>query len=461
MAFDRSLLSGVALAWAALAWPAVGWPQAVRPLVPLLRAVPDSVAAPASDLDSLVALALARNPQTRAAVARAGAADARIGPAGARPDPMLMAGIVAFPYRQPGFSDDFTMNVVRLTQTFPYPGKLSLATRAAEDDAAAAGAALEQTRLDVVRDVKTAYYELAYVSRARAIVARSSGLLAGLAKAAEGRYEVGTASQADVLRARVAAARLGDQAAMLTAQERTALARLNALLDQPSDTPVSADMPPALTRLAGPDSAADVRFASAALGAAPGDSPLLGVDSLVALALTHSPLLRARERQISAQERRLALAEKAHLPDFDISLEYDQRPRFPDYLSFFVSIPLRLQRGRKQGQQAVEAGAELTALQAERAADVNRVRERIASLTANAERARTELALSRKGILPQARGLVASATASYEVGRLDLPVVLDAQAELFNEETAYARALMDFATALAELESVVGAEVVR
>jgi outer membrane protein TolC len=354
------------------------------------------------------------------------------------------------------------MNTVRLTQTFPFPGKLSLAERAAQEDESAASAAVGQMKLDAVRDVKTAYYELAFVRLAQAITARSGTVIEGLISVAQARYAVGTAIQADVLRARVDAARLGEEAAMLDAEERDVLARLNAVLDRPSDTPVgSAVIPPRLVRLAGADSAAPVRFTSSALGAPPVGSPLLPVDSLQALAVAQSPMLRAHKARIAGQERRVALAEKAHLPDFDVSLEYDERPNFPNYVSAFVSIPLRLQRGRKQDQDVVGARAELAALHAEHAAEVNALRQSVASLASDAERARTQVALSLKAVLPQARASLESATASYQVGRVDFTAVSDAQTILFTYETAYARAVADFATTLAQLESVVGTEVVR
>lgn len=420
---------------------------------------PDSGAA---TLDSLVALARAANPVVRAAASRVVEARATIGPAGARPDPMLMAGVLDFPYGKPGFSDNFTMNMLRVTQTFPYPGKLSLATRAAEDDAAAAHATLAQQRLDVERDVRDAYYELAFVRRARDIVQHNADVLDGLSRITEARYSAGTSTQTDVLRARVEIARLGDEAASLAAQERSALASLNAMLDRPSATPVAvAVIPQAIAHIAVADSGSHVHFSSAALGAAASESPLLPIDSLQALAIAHSPMLQAHEARISAQERRLDLARKAHLPDFDISLEYDQRPQFRDYVSFFVSVPLRLQKRRKQDQEVVGAGAELSALEAEHATEMNLIRQEVATRVSDVERERTRLALSLKAILPQAHAALESATASYQVGRVDFASLVDAQASVFNYETAYWRSLTDFAKAVAELQRIVGTEVLR
>jgi len=422
----------------------------------------DSALASSVSLDSLIAIALAANPGLHAASARVEAARAQIGPAGARPDPMLMAGILNFPYGKPGFSDNFTMNTVRLTQTFPYPGKLSLAEEAARADQAAAVSESEQARLDVTRDVKAAYYELSFVRRAMDIVQRNEAVLGGLINVSQARYVVGTAAQADVLRARVEAAHLGDEAASLAAEERAALARLNAVLERPSDAPVDSPAIPArIARLAVEDSAVHVHFTSATLGASASNSPLLPRDSLQVLAVRNSPMLRAHEARIAAQERRLALAEKAHLPDFDVSLEYDERPHFRDYVSFFVSVPLRLQRGRKQDQEVLGARAELSALHAEHTAEVDALGKDVTTLASDVERERTELALSLKAVLPQARATLESAEDSYQVGRDDFPAVMDAQASVFNYETAYFRALADFATSLAELERVVGTEVLR
>lgn len=425
-------------------------------------AVPRSARAQQTTLDSLVALSRTSNPGMRAAAARVVAAHAAIGPAGARPDPMLMAGLQDFPYGKPGFSDNFTMNMLRVTQTFPYAGKLSLATHAAEEEEAAARAELDQKRLDVERDVRDAYYELAFVRHAREIVRNNEQVLTGLSRITEARYTVGTGTQADVLRARVEIARLGDDAAALAAQEHSALARLNAAIDRPSNTPVgSATIPESIARLAIADSASHVHFSSAALGAAVSDSPLLSMDSLTALAIAHSPMLRAHEARISVQNQRLELAGKAHLPDFDISLEYDQRPRFRDYVSFFVSVPLRLQRKRKQDEEVIGARAELGALEAEHDSEIDAIRQEIAERVSDVERERTRLALSLKAILPQAHATLESATASYQVGRMDFASLVDAQAAVFNYETAYWRSLTDFAKALAELQRVVGAEVLR
>ncbi|HEU0302817.1 MAG TPA: TolC family protein, partial [Longimicrobium sp.] len=174
------------------------------------RAQEPSAAHPVSAPDTLVARALAAHPRLRAAQARLDAARGRVAPAGARPDPMLMAGIQNLPVSRPGFSaDEMTMKMVGVSQTFPYPGKLPLARAVAEREADAAAAELEAARLEVRREVLDAWYELAFIDRALEIVERNRSTLAALVAATEVRYGAGTGSQQEVLRARLEATRLG------------------------------------------------------------------------------------------------------------------------------------------------------------------------------------------------------------------------------------------------------------
>ena len=413
-------------------------------------------------LDSLIARALSASPAVHAAAAQVKAASARLGPAGARPDPMLMAGIQNLPVSEPGFSDVMTMKMIGVEQAFPFPGKLSLRTRAASDEVAAAGAALDGVRLDVALKVKRSYYDLAFADQALLIVRLNQAVLANLLAVSEARFEAGTGSQADVLRARTEVANLGEAASTLHEGRRSALAQLNAILDRPSETAVESPVVPAsVVRAAVADSAAQIHFASDALGARAAGSPLLALDSLETLAATGSPLIHEHVARIAAQRARVQLAQKAHLPDVSFSLSYGQRQGFTDMVSAIVSIPIPLQKGRKQDAEVAEAVAELAVLEGEHHQMVNTLNAEVAKEVSELERSRTRLALSKRAILPQTQATLASAMASYQVGQLDFSAVMDAQASVFNAELAYYRALTDFAKGLAELERTVAAGVLR
>lgn len=419
---------------------------------------------------ALVARAQQVNPAIAAARERVSAARARIGPAGLLPDPMLMLGLQNLPLGSmraasapavgSGGADPMTMKMIGVQQAIPYPGKLAIGRRAAERGVEAAEATLLATEWQVTSDVRAAYYELAFVDRALDLVAHNHRVLSDLVAVTEMRYGVGTAQQQDVLRARVEATRLAESTVALTERRRAALARLNGLLDRPVETPVSSPvLPTRVARAAVADSASRIQFVSAELGARAGGSPLPPLAQLQERAAAHAPAIREQDALIAAQRERLLLAQREYLPDFAVTIQYGQRNRYPDMLTAMVGIPIPVQKRKRQDQLVVEARAELAAREAERHARRNDIRADVARLSSELERQRAQLALYVKAIIPQGRASLASAAASYQVGRVEFLTVLENQAMLFNYETEYFRTLTDFATTLAQLERLVGEEI--
>lgn len=394
--------------------------------------------------DSLVARALAANPKVHAAEARLSSARSRIDPAGARPDPMLMAGIQNVPLSRQAAAhgaasgpDPMTMIMIGVGQTIPYPGKLSRRSNVARAQAVSAEARLAGAGREIRREVLDAYYDLVAARALFAIVERQLYLASSVIPASEARYLAGSSAQADVLRARVEAALLVRERNAAIEEERDALARLNATLDQPSATPVVTD---SLVQALG------------LVAAVP------SLDSLQAQALRTNPLLLERRASIAAQAAQAELASREHLPDLDVSLQYGQRDSRPDMITALVSVPIPVQRGRKQGATARAARFDVAVAEAELRAEENVVRADIARAVAAIERHRANLALLERAILPQSRASFASASATYQSGRAELLGVLDALQALFATETMYVRTLADVAKALADLEALVGEE---
>lgn len=447
----------------ALAWP-LGAATGQAPLAASAAAGPDTAAPQdraGAELEALVAHAMSVHPAIHAASDRVEAARAAISPAGALPDPMLGVGVTNVPV---GGSEDpmtTTMAMVGVGQLFPFPGKLDLRRRAAEAELAAADARLEAARWEVEQEVKAAYFELAYLDQALEVVRNNETLLANFIRVTESRYGVGTGGQQDILKARVEAARLAEEAVALTEQRGAALARLNAALNRPSETPVERPrVPTRIARAAVAEDPGEIRFASASLGARAMGSPLPPLTELQETAVRESPLIRAHEATIAAQAARLEYLGKAHLPDFNVSVQYGQGSD-GGVASAMVSVPIPVRRGQVQDAHVKEAQAQLSALQAEHHAKANELRAKVAAAYTALERDRAQLALFAKSIIPQGRASLESATAGFQVGRNDFLTLLDNQTTLFNYETAYFRSLTGFAQGLAELERTVGKEILR
>lgn len=425
------------------------------------------------DLEDLLRLAIAVNPTLSASRSRVVAARARVGPATAWPDPMLMAGIQNLPIGKMGSGashapapeipgDNMTMKMVGVEQMIPYPGRSSLRRRIAERETDAAIAGVEMAALEIARDVKRIYFELAYIDQALEIVNRSQAVLANIVRVAEAQYTSGASGQQDVLKTRVEAARLGETASALLEQRRAAVAELNALLDRETATPIGgAKIPDRITEAAIDRDPTQIRFVTQTLGSRAANSPFPSLEALQDAAVRGNPAIKEREAMIAAQSARVELARKASRPDIDLSVQYGQRDQRPDMISAVVSIPLPVHKRSRQDQELAEARSELAAMQSDLRATANKVRSEVARMVSDLERNRTQLALYTKAILPQGQAAVTSSLASYQAGKTDLLAVLDNQSTLFAYETAYYRALADFARTLADLEQTVGGEVLR
>ena len=426
-----------------------------------------------SSLESLLARADSANPSLHAARDRVKAASARVRPAAAWADPMLMAGIENLPLgamNEPSMGsagpsvpgEPMTMKMIGVSQTVPYPGKLGLRRRAAEREVDAARASADASGLAIARDVRTAFFELAYIDSALAIVERNRAVLADVIQVTEAHYASGTGGQQDVLKARVEAARLGETASSLLEERRATSAELNATLNRDDTTSISfAAVPDRIARAAIAADPNRVRFAAQTLGARALDSPFPPLAELQDLAVRQNPTLRESEANIAAQAARVELARKGSKPDFDVSLRYGQRNQRPDMITAEVSIPLPIHKRARQDQELEAARAELSAMESDRRARINSVRSQVARLVSQLERGRTQLAIYTKAILPQGGAAATAALASYQSGKADLLTALDNQNTLFTYEIEYYRSLSDFAKNLAELERIVGSEILR
>jgi cobalt-zinc-cadmium efflux system outer membrane protein len=482
---SRSASCALAIALCAVGTPTVSQAEMSGARAPASDSITPSITARAVSLDSLIRLARTISPEIRAARAREVAAHLRIAPAGARPDPTLMAGVQNLPLASPSFrSEEMTMKMIGIAQSFPASGKLARRTRAARAEADAAQAEITMAALDVEREVKDAYYDVVEATDLLAITSRGQSLLTRLLPAAEAQYVSGSGVQADLVKARLEATRLAVDGAQLAEDRRSAIARLRAALFvdadgragprrnsdpysptmlSPSDGAIDGEFswPNRVLRAALGDTTAMPRFTAATLDARVTDSPVPSVDSMFAMAVRANAGLRAHEAMIGAAAARAENAARATRPDIDVALQYGQREGRSDMITATVSIPLPLQHHGNQDAEAAATRADVDALEAEHGAQLAALRRDIARLASALERDRTQLAIYRAALIPQARAGVSSLTTSYGAGRASLSSVTDGQMTSLTYESQFVHTLADFAKSLAELEQLIGVEVVQ
>ena len=375
------------------------------------------------------------NPRLEAARQMAIAADARIKPARTLADPQLQFGLMNRNLPGFGLQNPLGMNEVQVMQMVPVAGQLGLSGRIAEAQAGVAGARAADLRWELRARTAMAFYELYQVDRSIEVAAATQGLLRDIGTTARTMYSVGQGRQADILRAQVEVDRMTEEIARMRAMRDAAAARLNALLNRPSDTPVPSPVLP--------------RF----------PNELAGLDSLERLALAGRPMLAAGALEVEAAVAAQRRTRREIWPDLQLGIRYGQRPmdggteRMASVMAGF-SVPIWA--GRRQLQMRRETEAMRRGAEAELAAMRAETRGRVGELTAAWRRSRKLRALYASTILPQAEATVASTLAGYRVGEVDLPMLVEAQMTVnrYRQQTFLLEA--EEGTTLAELEMLLG-----
>ena len=377
-------------------------------------------------VNQLVELALARNPEIKSMERNFDMMRERIPQAKALPDPMLEVGYVGNLWPIPPFDvqkgDPSSARMLSFSQEIPFPGKLSLKGKMATAAAESEWWAYEQTRLNVVAEVKDAYFELYYLTKAIETVTKNKDLLEKFAKIAEARYAVGRGIQQDVLKAQVEVSKLIDQLTVLEQRKQTAVAKINSLLYRDTEWP-----------LGKPE---DVKLQPV--------TQTLG--ELNELALAYYPSLKAQRRKIDREQYGVELAEKGKYPDFNVKLSYQNRPGMPDMYGLSVGVTVPLYFGQKQRPAIAEAAASKAAEQKrlENLATLLpfRVKDRHVATT-TAERLAK---LYGTTIIPQSTLSLESAIAGYEVGTVDFLTLMDNLVTLLNYQLSYYEQVSNVAT---------------
>ncbi len=376
-----------------------------------------------------------RSPRLEAARQMAFAARARIDPARTLPDPQFQLGLMNRNLPGFGLQDPLGMNQLQLMQMLPIAGQLGLAGRVATAQAGAAAARASDLSWELRARAAMAFYELYQIDRSIEVAVETQGLLRDIGTTARTMYSVGQGRQADVLRAQIEIDRMTEEIARMQAMRGAAAARLNALLDRPSDTPVPS---PVLPRL---------------------PPNLAAADSLERLALAGRPMLAAGALEVEAAIAAERRARREIWPDLQLGAIYGQRPMeigTDRMLSLMVGFSVPIWAGRRQLKMRQETEAMRLGALAELGAMRAETRGRLGELLATLQQSRDLRTLYQGTILPQALATVTSTFSAYRVGEVDLPMLLDAQMTVNRYRQQIFQLEAEEGAALAELEMLLG-----
>lgn len=397
---------------------------------------PVAVRAESSGPDAIARQVLADNPQIQSARLQWEAMKARPDIVGSLPDPVLGYGYFFAPVETRVGAQN---QKVGLSQKIPFPGKLALASREAKQEAKQVFWQYQTLVRELILQAKRAYYDLYRIDRSTALIREQIELYEQTAESAQVRYEAGKARQQDVLKAQLAGTELEGRLLDLKQQRAGVLARLNALRNQPDDTPFA-------TR-----SAVD-------------PAALPDLQRSLALAETYRQELKAADVAIEKGETALKLARRQRLPDFTFSVDYTQVNRSvfsnpPDngqdavMASISVNLPIW---GKKLRAQEELAARNLAASQAARNGVRNNLVADVRQAWFEVLGAQEQLTLYRENLIPQARQTYDASLVGFEAGEVTFLDLNDSARALLAIELGLVMTETNRAKALALLERAVG-----
>ncbi len=348
--------------------------------------------------------ALARNPSLSAMREAWREVEARADQAGALEDPML-DGMLA--PRSLGSGSVDPAYRVGLTQQFPIFGQRGLRRRAARSEAKVAAYDFETARLDLLRDVREAYFDYYRVCRSQETNRELLQLMVESRRVALAKYSAGTVGQTDPLQAETELAMLEHDGVVLGQQRRMILARLRALLH--------------LTQ-------------STALPEPPRDLPMpefpYTEEWLRARMQPTWPELAAADASIKARQANLTLARRERLPGLGFGVAYDRFWSETELRATVgVSLNLPLYFGRLASRER-EAQAALSKAEAERLAVRDRIEQRIEEASASLGLNLHDVEIMRDAVVPASERSLKAIRAAYEANRSDFLTLLNATRDL-------------------------------
>jgi outer membrane protein, heavy metal efflux system len=387
-------------------------------------------------LKGAVAAALEKNPTIKTARAKWESARQRIPQAAAWDDPKLTVNSLLGRFvdiSRNGFVDQ----AVTVEQMIPLSGKNRSKERITAAEAVAGFEDFRRQQLDVVSKTKASFFRLANVYLLLDLNEQQEAALSQTLDATKAKFEVGTQSQADYLTAQVERQKIIETRRDLEEKLSDEQSKLKVLMNQDPFSPLGR---PVLN------------------GALPHD---FSSERLRRLTLANRPEVRQAQSMVIGASAKVELAKREWIPDPSVSLQaqhYNAGRQAISEINAGVSIDLPWFNSKKYRAGEREAQSDLlaaqTSLEGAQTEALGMLRDQLQKI----QTMHHHIELYQDQLLPSARQTVSSYQADYETNKTTLIQVLTSENNLRELENMYNQDLTDYRVAIAELESLVGAD---
>jgi cobalt-zinc-cadmium efflux system outer membrane protein len=386
--------------------------------------------APALTLKQCVEISLARNPLWLSAEEDYQASLARVRQAREFPQPSLAFDSdlqpKLFNFRDSGES------YFGISQTLEFPGRRSLRGRIAASESREVLADKDLLRLDIVFQVKEAFYGVLLAEERLKYALQDLDLARDFQQKAQAKYEAGDVARLEAVRAGVETSKAATAAKFAENDVLLAKARLNYLLGRAKLDPV--EVRGELVRAAVP----------------------IDREALVAQAVRLRPEIARVRAGLDREEKRKSAASLSYLPDFDLGFSKHRITGEASTWDFTLSFPIPLFFWQPSRGAIAEARANIRALERRSEDLVNLISLEVGEACFNARASAERIVAFEKEILTQAQDVYDLILFSFQEGEIGGIELIDARRGLLEARRAYADALYDHSLTIAALERSVG-----
>ena len=381
-------------------------------------------------LEQCILIASSQNPMILSSQQQYQAALARIHQAKAFEQPSLDIDSDL----QPEFFDfkGSGESYVGITQALEFPGKRLLKGKIATRESEEIMQDIEQLKLDLVFQVKQAFYNLLLSQEKLKYAQQDLELAQDFLKKAEVKFDAGDIAQVEVLRAKVEASKAANQLRVSQNEVTLAKAYLNFLMARKKYTPL------------------EIR------GELKKQEVPLELENLKSRALSFRPEIKRINLSLERENLQKKQAYMSYLPDFELGASRHWIEGEGTWWDFTISLPIPLFFWQPAKGEIAEATANIISLKNDWEHLTNSINLEVEEAYTNAVAAQNQIDLFEEEIIAQAREVYNMMLFSFQEGEIGGIELIEARRTLIESNKSYADALFNYAVALAALEKSIG-----
>lgn len=381
------------------------------------------------DLDRIIDLALERNPMIAGAQSVIQQNEGSQIQAGAYPNPTIVAQTADATIQDPRNGDRITERGVMVNQTVEWPGMRAARQHAADAGLAGATVGLEEAKLNLIAEVKQAFYELLLAERTVDLLQQNLEIVQEVARIVRARVRSGEGPQFEAVKADVEVLKAKQEMTKAKNAVRVKLVGLDTLT----------------AGALGPRYKVQGDFRSL--------RDRLDPEQMAARDLSQHPILKRQGKLVEQAELTVTKERQGRVPNVTLFGGY-AREIGREAVMAGVSLPTPLWY-RQQGHIATALGTQRKE-EAELIRAKNDLARAINQHAREAETAQEQILVYEEGLLKEAQEALRIAQLSFRQGASSLLDVLDAQRVQRQIAVDYNQARFELSLALTRFERAVG-----